>query len=1098
MGGPINGVSWKKMDESMYKNEAKDVLLGQVAEQRTQEYEQGRSHGAARFFKCIFSLGINEIWRAVNTSNYKSDMRKIAKSLQNFYTALEPKLDDTFMTAEGESSSTGSFATKIYKQVERRDVEIAGGKVHVTRNADGTGVVEIPSENDTEYIKDCDSVRSEIEMDVMRHAQFFDPKFVKKIISAQHQIITGMMANGESVDEAMRTVRKQDVPSSNQAMSATRIYIERDKSDLNAVPAAEQRMTPVTAAKQRLQKMLSAFYEGTIGLPTEVSQTLDLEIGVQFVSKVLAGEITDPDKLRAFLDKGAKKAHLANAESQKLFAQFEKAVAANHADVNKVKIDAGYVAQLEAKKSAFEPQGEAKKVHDFVADLVLNEDVYDYDKDVSQGQMTGARLNRLVEKHQKTIALLMDENNRSLLDTVAPELRKVVKEKLLDSLEKDYQKVLSTKENKASFSREAYLKDKLETLRKREANTRMVFGTRDAQTLSDVELDVLGTDSRLEDVEHLQKVKEKEVYLGCDAGRKAIQECLDFFSTIEADIDKGVQDACDGVQKSIAEKIETIFKKSEAEGGLRTDEIASKSLDEIEKAYSKEEDLELIRETLKVYFTEVPELSKRQMIAAQTRHCMMTSADGTKEATAGAKLGALLKGAGPVMQKMLQGVNPELITDPDMKIALADMKDNLEPIPEKAIQAYLYDIIRQSREDDLPIESITVKRSLGQASVGQALLCSLKRKDQTPEDVVIKLLRPNANLAARREHEIFKTVASKIKNGMEATFKGRYKSIKEELDLASEARNAQKASEIYDNRTYNGQPFTNVTSAGLAEGFKPTSNTMVQQCADGMTLKKVLTEEAADLETKNVGELKDLREKLLKTHASLTNVSYMWTQEGLFGAGFFHGDLHDGNIIVNQDGTVTLIDFGNATTLDDSGRINVIRTISGTAVSNAEIFLKGYEQLLQTDAGKKAFSDHRAEITEKINALFSDAHKGLALTPRRLNLALKILQMDFKVEVPAALHNFKESQRRLNDAMVNTEAKIRAVNEQLRLKGEAVEDEPLPTMMKCLVDVVKHNVGMTLLKSIGLSNAKAVFASIKDDLASIDQVPGKNENRIDA
>lgn len=52
-------------------------------------------------------------------------------------------------------------------------------------------------------------------------------------------------------------------------------------------------------------------------------------------------------------------------------------------------------------------------------------------------------------------------------------------------------------------------------------------------------------------------------------------------------------------------------------------------------------------------------------------------------------------------------------------------------------------------------------------------------------------------------------------------------------------------------------------------------------------------------------------------------------------------------------------------------------------------------------------------------------------------------------------------------------------------------------MMQCLIDVVKHNVGMTLLKSIGMSNVKAVYESIKDDLNDIGQAPAKNEQRID-
>ena len=46
--------------------------------------------------------------------------------------------------------------------------------------------------------------------------------------------------------------------------------------------------------------------------------------------------------------------------------------------------------------------------------------------------------------------------------------------------------------------------------------------------------------------------------------------------------------------------------------------------------------------------------------------------------------------------------------------------------------------------DDPKIEANEVKKSLGQASVGQALLCTVKREGLEAQECVVNILRPNA------------------------------------------------------------------------------------------------------------------------------------------------------------------------------------------------------------------------------------------------------------------------------------------------------------------------------------------------------------------
>ena len=73
------------------------------------------------------------------------------------------------------------------------------------------------------------------------------------------------------------------------------------------------------------------------------------------------------------------------------------------------------------------------------------------------------------------------------------------------------------------------------------------------------------------------------------------------------------------------------------------------------------------------------------------------------------------------MQKMLQGLKTG---DEEFDGAIEDMKSNLAPINEEMIKAYLCDAVKKSNGQ---IKRITVEKSLGAASVGQAFLFEIER-----------------------------------------------------------------------------------------------------------------------------------------------------------------------------------------------------------------------------------------------------------------------------------------------------------------------------------------------------------------------------------
>ena len=87
-------------------------------------------------------------------------------------------------------------------------------------------------------------------------------------------------------------------------------------------------------------------------------------------------------------------------------------------------------------------------------------------------------------------------------------------------------------------------------------------------------------------------------------------------------------------------------------------------------------------------------------------------------------------------------------------------------------------------------------------------------------------------------------------------------------------------------------------------------------------------ERAPGIELTKIGD-KDLQGQQL-IYSSVTRLLIRWIERVLFEDGFFHGDLHDGNIFMSKEGeqvTLTLIDFGNSGELSSTERDGIFSLI---------------------------------------------------------------------------------------------------------------------------------------------------------------------------
>ena len=488
------------------------------------------------------------------------------------------------------------------------------------------------------------------------------------------------------------------------------------------------------------------------------------------------------------------------------------------------------------------------------------------------------------------------------------------------------------------------------------------------------------------------------------------------------------------------------------------DEIIGNAMLDIRSGYGK-----FMYNVLSTYFSSSSPLEQRRMVAQLIRNVGSDSSEA-------AAIGEVFKGAGPLLHKMLQGL-PAGSLGPELADALKDMKSNLSPIPESYVKACMMQIVERSQGQIL---SVTVERSLGAASVGQAFLCKMITLEHPQgEECVVKILRPDVKTVISRERAIFEDAASKVP-GMEKTFSGQFARILEELDFTLEATNVNFARNVYEQPPYLRQTSLatgrNIETLNLVDLHSmelhplatPTMGTLVLKKAPGVTYDHFIAETRAKIDNL-LGEyydeedglyrfpdparaacvkiqLENLYNEILTRQKFLMDLTRKWVHEGLFGNGFYHGDLHAGNIMTDGKG-LTVIDFGNATHLNDAERKEVLRMISAALVGWNDMFETSFKALLSPEG----LADYNAANKDgKLSRDIAEViKKGMRLdVGARIAAALMVMQRH-GIEAPSSVYNFNQCQLRLGDTVDTMNSLMYEVADKMRHLSMSVIDAAL-------------------------------------------------------
>ncbi len=268
-----------------------------------------------------------------------------------------------------------------------------------------------------------------------------------------------------------------------------------------------------------------------------------------------------------------------------------------------------------------------------------------------------------------------------------------------------------------------------------------------------------------------------------------------------------------------------------------------------------------------------------------------------KQETRGARLRLALQELGPVFIKFGQTLStrPDLIAA-DVAIELVKLQDQVPPFSGKQAK----EIVEQAYEEPLDQHLASFNdQPMAAASVAQVHEATL----HDGKEVIVKVIRPDIRPVIDRDIALLYRIATlldthwpeaKRLNLMEVV-EDYDNTIHDELDLMREAANASQLRVNFE-----GSPLIYVPSVYWDHCRE---RVMVMEKIDGIPIRDTQDIIAAGI------DLVDLSNK---------GVEIFFTQA--FRDGFFHADMHPGNIFVGLNGQYRAVDFGIMGSLSDGDK----------------------------------------------------------------------------------------------------------------------------------------------------------------------------------
>ncbi|WP_257119357.1 ABC1 kinase family protein [Aliarcobacter faecis] len=237
---------------------------------------------------------------------------------------------------------------------------------------------------------------------------------------------------------------------------------------------------------------------------------------------------------------------------------------------------------------------------------------------------------------------------------------------------------------------------------------------------------------------------------------------------------------------------------------------------------------------------------------------------------------------------------------------------------------------------------------IASASIGQVHIAYLQ--DNTK--VAVKLRRKHIEKQVRVDikilnffNRVFRPLFSYYtKNSIDAVINEFSSMIKDETNLSIELENLKKFSKTYEN--------SGILFPKPYEEFC-SSDAIVMSYMEGFRFDDKNSLEKYDIDFKEI----------------ISKLVNFYTEQMLIN-GYFHADPHPGNLLVNQNGDLILLDFGMVKNISNDTRVSIIELIDGANRADFETFVRANKRL--GTISYEAPESLMVEFSQKMFDIFSN------------------------------------------------------------------------------------------------------------------------------
>lgn len=345
--------------------------------------------------------------------------------------------------------------------------------------------------------------------------------------------------------------------------------------------------------------------------------------------------------------------------------------------------------------------------------------------------------------------------------------------------------------------------------------------------------------------------------------------------------------------------------------------------------------VKILEKLLKAYFKNLPDYQKIEILY-RISHMSFDSKPLDILLT-------MLQNSGPQMQKLIQIMGRSEHVPAEFQEAFQRLESHVQPVP-------WWKVRRALLQQNVNLEGFTYleRTPVGVGTMAQTHRAQYLDEAKERQSVVIRFLKPDIEKYLEMDHQILKIVSAEIDTDPELKeynlppladlVEDLHDSVVEELNVQATLAQQKTGQKIYSRSagvvSFNGQKNLLRFQVPDARMYSNQSDVMIQELVYG---KKP---------TKEFQLYKEIYPDLYR--AISEKIAEMWLEEAFFKSGFFHADLHQGNLLASysdHEMTVAILDFGMTGQLHTQLRESALLLALGIKLNRADLIAEHFLKL---------------------------------------------------------------------------------------------------------------------------------------------------------